>query len=77
MFAASLSMASVVWKPDDWTLARLLKVGHHTAAVATLAYLPDSDNILQVCVSFVFVCFCWFVCVCVCVYFFKDLCNII
>ncbi|KAK7503511.1 hypothetical protein BaRGS_00005050 [Batillaria attramentaria] len=44
MFAASLSVARVHWKPDDWTLAHLLREGHVTAAVATLAYLPKTEG---------------------------------
>ncbi|XP_070207763.1 spatacsin-like isoform X2 [Littorina saxatilis] len=45
MFSASLSMASVTWKPDAWTLARLLREDHVTAAVATLAYLPETESV--------------------------------
>lgn len=41
MFAASLSVARVHWKSDDWTVAQLLKEGHTTAAIASMAYLPE------------------------------------
>ena len=49
MFAASLSWARVHWKADEWTLADLLREGHVTAAVATLAYLPETESVSQVC----------------------------
>ena len=48
MFASSLSMASIHWKADDWSLAQLLKEGHVTTAVATLAYLPETESVTQV-----------------------------
>ena len=48
MFAASLSAACIHWKADEWTLAHLLREGHVTAAVATLAYLPETKSVTQV-----------------------------
>ncbi|PVD19335.1 hypothetical protein C0Q70_19822 [Pomacea canaliculata] len=44
MFAASLSVARVHWKSDDWTVAQLLKEGHTTAAIASMAYLPEGQE---------------------------------
>lgn len=48
MFSASLSIASILWKADDWTLARLLKEGHVTAAIATMSFLPETESVTQV-----------------------------
>ena len=68
MFAASLSAACIHWRVDEWTLAHLLREGHVTAAVATLAYLPETESITQVRamtteVSFVWVYACGWVCI--------------
>ncbi|XP_076465994.1 spatacsin-like [Babylonia areolata] len=47
MCAGGLSMAGVLWPPDDWSLARLLAQGHVTTAVAMLAYLPHTCSLTQ------------------------------